>query len=439
MTAIVLLPALWNGFPFVFADTGGYLLGPLTGSLELGRSTLYGAFLTLGIPTDFWFNIVIQALLTAWIIGLVLRIESLARRPALRIAAIAALCVGTSLPWYADQLMPDVFLPLAVLAFYLLAFATSRLRRWQVAGLTAVIAFSTAAHMSVYAVLLLLFVLSAALWTMASRIRLPRPRLLGPCAGIVCGTVLVLASNYASAGAPVFTPGGSTFLFARLLQDGFVKTYLARNCPNPSLALCRYRDELPDQGGDWLWDRESPLAKLGGSSAYAPEARRIIVGSVLQQPGAQLVAVLKGTLAQLGAIATGDGFDAKDTWHTEWTLKEYAPRALLRFDRTAQQHNAIDFRLINLLQIPLAVGATLALPVLVLLCWRRRTDSTALGLTVLTALVANAAVCATFSGVNDRDPEPHRFDSRSRGGLPGRDLVKSGTTASCSRKTGAAR
>ena len=50
-----------------------------------------------------------------------------------------------------------------------------------------------------------------------------------------------------------------------------------------------------------------------GSSAYAPEARRIIVGSVLQQPGAQLVAVLKGTLAQLGAIATGDGFDAKDT------------------------------------------------------------------------------------------------------------------------------
>lgn len=424
MAAIILLPALWNGFPFVFADTGGYLLRPLTGSLDLGRSALYGAFLALGIPTDFWFNIVVQALLTAWITGIVLRAEGLAR-PAARIAAIAILCVGTSLPWYADQLMPDVFLPLAVLAFYLLAFASSRLRRWEVVALTAVIAFSTAAHMSIYAVSLVLFALLAALWASASRTPLPRPRLAGPFTGIVCGTVLILAFNYAIAGLPVFTPGGPTFLFARLLQDGFVKTYLDRNCPNPSLELCRYRGELPDQGDDWLWDGGSPLAKLGGWSAYAPEARRIIVASVLQQPGAQFAAVLKDTLAQLGAVATGNGFDGKDTWHTEWALKEHAPRALLRFDRSAQRNDAIDFHLINLLQIPLAVGASLSLPVLVLLCWRRRTGRTALGLTVLTGLLANAAVCATFSGVNDRYQSRLVSIAVLAAALLCRDLVKS--------------
>jgi hypothetical protein len=249
----------------------------------------------------------------------------------------------------------------------------------------------------------------------------------------------MLASNYAIAGVPVFTPGGPMFLFARLVQDGFVKTYLDRNCPNSFVALCRYRDELPDQGDDWLWDAGSPLAKLGGWSAYTPEAYRIIAGSVLQQPGAQLVAVLKGTLAQLGAVATGDGFDGKDTWHTEWALKEHAPRALLRFDRTAQHHNAIDFRLINLLQIPLAAGATLSLPVLVLLCWRRRTGSTALGLTVLTALIANAAVCATFSGVNDRYQSRIVSMAVLAAAFLCRDLVKSGSTEAASgrRKRGA--
>jgi hypothetical protein len=42
------------------------------------------------------------------------------------------------------------------------------------------------------------------------------------------------------------------------------------------------------------------------------------------------------------------------------------------------------------------------LPVLIALCWRRRSTITPLALMVFAALVANAFVCATFSGVGDR-------------------------------------
>src|SRR3954453_11713538 len=70
---VLLLPALVNGFPFVFADTGGYLARPFERTLALSRSAFYGAFLATGIPLDFWPNVFIQAALTAWLTQIALR------------------------------------------------------------------------------------------------------------------------------------------------------------------------------------------------------------------------------------------------------------------------------------------------------------------------------------------------------------------------------
>lgn len=39
---VLLAPAMWNGFPLIYPDTGGYLERPLTGTLEMGCSAFYG-------------------------------------------------------------------------------------------------------------------------------------------------------------------------------------------------------------------------------------------------------------------------------------------------------------------------------------------------------------------------------------------------------------
>jgi hypothetical protein len=402
--AVILLPAAWNGFPLVFSDTGGYLIRPFVHDLELGRSALYGAFLAAGIAADFWPNVAIQALLCTWTVRLVLRTQGITSL-VLWIAAIAALCAGTSLPWFAGQLEPDVFMPLSVFAFYLIALAAPQLRGWEVAALIAVIAFSVAAHMSIFAVLLLLFAFCAMLRVAVEllAIALPRPRLAGTASSLLLGTMLLLGSNYAIAGVATFTPGGSIFLLGRLLQDGYVKTYLDKKCPDSTLSLCNYRDALPDNSGDWLWDtNNTPLAKLGGWRVFSPEADRIVRDIILQQPGALIVTALKETFQQLATVATGEGLNARNTWHTQWVLQTYAPATVQHFDASAQQNNAFDFHFINALHIPLALGSTLALPILILLCWRRHPGTATLTLTLLAALVANAAVCATFSVVDDR-------------------------------------
>ena len=45
---MLLAPALWNGFPLLQYDTGGYLARWHEGTLVLARSTVYGLFLYLG-------------------------------------------------------------------------------------------------------------------------------------------------------------------------------------------------------------------------------------------------------------------------------------------------------------------------------------------------------------------------------------------------------
>src|SRR5262245_58232857 len=100
MLAALLWPALVNGFPLVFYDTGGYLARPFEQTLDIGRSALYGTFLFLGIPLDFWPNIVAQAMLAAWLVILMLRTHGFGGRPILALLVVLALAALTSLPWY---------------------------------------------------------------------------------------------------------------------------------------------------------------------------------------------------------------------------------------------------------------------------------------------------------------------------------------------------
>src|SRR5450830_1648256 len=105
--AALLWPALWNGFPIVYYDTGGYLARPFEGTLGNGRSALYGAFLALGIPLDFRPNVIAQAAVVAWLVVLTLRVHGSGGRPALATMVVIGLCVLTGLPCKAHCYIPS--------------------------------------------------------------------------------------------------------------------------------------------------------------------------------------------------------------------------------------------------------------------------------------------------------------------------------------------
>ena len=84
-------PALWNGFPLIYPDTGGYLDAPISGALVMGRSALYGLFLYAGALFSFWPNVLLQSALIVWLIVLIIRAHGLGGRPWLTLGVVAML------------------------------------------------------------------------------------------------------------------------------------------------------------------------------------------------------------------------------------------------------------------------------------------------------------------------------------------------------------
>jgi hypothetical protein len=133
---LLLAPALWNGFPLLQYDTGGYLARWFEGYLVPSRSTVYGLFAVAGWPLDFWPEVLVQAAVAVWIISLMLRVYGLRDRPLALLGTVTALAATTSLPWLAGILLTDIFAGTAVLALHLLLFAPASLgRRESAAGL----------------------------------------------------------------------------------------------------------------------------------------------------------------------------------------------------------------------------------------------------------------------------------------------------------------
>src|ERR1700691_4984237 len=92
-TLVLLLPALWNRFPLLEYDTGGYLARWFEGYLVPSRSTTYGLFAVAGWPLDFWPVVLLQSLAAVWIIGLVLRTNRFSVYPIALPAVTAVLAV----------------------------------------------------------------------------------------------------------------------------------------------------------------------------------------------------------------------------------------------------------------------------------------------------------------------------------------------------------
>src|SRR5260370_29999485 len=142
---ILIAPALWNGYPLLQWDTGGYLARWYEGYLVPSRSTVFGLYLHFGEDSSFWINLGIQALATLWILQLTLRVFGMTRP--LRLAAVStALILTTALPWLASTPLTDIFAGLSVLSLFILVLHGDRISGIEKCSLFAVTAFAPATH-----------------------------------------------------------------------------------------------------------------------------------------------------------------------------------------------------------------------------------------------------------------------------------------------------
>src|SRR5207245_9968581 len=115
----LIAPALWNGYPLLQWDTGGYLARWYEGYLVPSRSSVFGLYLHFGEGSSFWINLGINALATLWILQLTLRVFGISQ-PLRLLAMTLVLVLTTSLPWLASTLLTDIFAGLSVLSLFIL-------------------------------------------------------------------------------------------------------------------------------------------------------------------------------------------------------------------------------------------------------------------------------------------------------------------------------
>ncbi|WP_414641386.1 hypothetical protein [Bradyrhizobium sp.] len=397
---MLLAPALWNGYPLLQWDTGGYLARWYEGYLVPSRSTVFGLYLHFGEGSSFWLDLGIQALATLWLLQLTLRVFGIVG-PLRTLGLALALVVTTALPWLASMLLTDIFAGLSILSLFLLVLHDDKLSRLERFSLFVFTAFAAATHSATLAVLLGLCCTG---W-------LARPFLNGRIAIVplargtltaVAGAGMLLAANFALSGELAWTPGGYGVAFGRMLQDGIVTRYLRDHCPQAKLKLCPYRDQLPATADEFLWGK-SMFNTLGRFNGLNDEMGFITLHSLAEYPLWQAEAAIMATGIQLISVGTGEGTNG---WipHTYGIIEHYIPAQVKAMRAAHQQHWDLNFTVINWLHIPVALASMLlAFGIFANSIWRRRIDDVALlAGTVSLALLGNAFVCGVLSGPHDR-------------------------------------
>jgi hypothetical protein len=401
-----LLAAVWNGFPLVFYDTGAYLVEGLQGAFLVERSPVYSLFLAAsGSAFSLWPVIVLQSLLTAYVLWEVARIE-LPRLSQGQFCVIGlVLTLFTGIAWYTGQVEPDCMTALVVLGSYLLLFRSESLgrRRALMVAITGLAVACHPSHLGLAAGLIML----GLLWKFFVRRRPPillALRLIPAMASLLLALSLTFASNYALTGQIFFSRAGPVFLFARLMQDGIVKRLLHDSCTGPETPyrLCAYQDHLAATANGWLWGNNPAFKALGGFASSQAEDQRIIVDSLKRYPLLHLRMAAIDSVQQFFAFKTGDGIESQE-WILRPQIGRLMPGQLPAYLSARQQKGQIRFRILNMVHVTVGMLSLLALAVLLQQAWvRRHWEQGLFPALVLAALIGNAIICGTVSNVHDR-------------------------------------
>jgi hypothetical protein len=400
-----------NGFPLLFADSGTYLRIGTELYFPLDRPATYGLLIApLHFLGGLWAVAIAQALFALWLIGRVLAVATGLKTPWLLAAAAIVLALFSSLPWFAGQLMPDMFASFVGLVLFLILFGGDRLMRWERTFLPLLLAGLVSLHLSH-------LILAAAVIVVATLVMWiggdPRNAVRDGARGVGgLALALLVLSSMNLIGAGSFQPSSQTnaFLLARLLDGRVAQPVFRSMCRDERLMLCIMlpaveNGRVPLPGQSYLWDMSLPRGRLmrEDPQRVKREEQAIVARSIATRPEAVVRLAVMGWLDQLVTARSADGLIAYGPdMMVSRQIHNHFPAELAASNRSLQQQGRLQ-RLAVLPDRQIALVFSLCSPLLIFHAWRRR-DHRLVGLAsvIVTMIIVNAAVCGILSGVFDR-------------------------------------
>ncbi|MBC7381799.1 MAG: hypothetical protein H7296_02260 [Bacteroidia bacterium] len=291
-TVVLLLPALYNGYPYIYSDTGTYIYSGFEGKVPIDRPLTYGLFVRhSSLASSLWFTVFAQALLASSLIWLMIDaiFKSVRCKTRVYIISIVMLSLFSSLTWFTTFIMADHFSALAYLLLFLLMYIPVRNKIIFLASSLTYLFFTSMHLTNAPGHLFILIVL------VICKLLIPAFKHFFSWNQIRIGYFVVLLNfvftptiHWLFSGEFVTTKAGHLFITARNVENGSLKAYLDDNCENKAYRLCNYKDSLPQAGSDFLWKSESPLYRLGGWEKNAEEYKAINTNILLTPKYLQL-------------------------------------------------------------------------------------------------------------------------------------------------------
>ena len=412
-SAALLWVALYNRYPLVNPDSANYLLTSITHRVIAPyRSPIYSVFIqATNFHTTPWLVIFAQSMFSVFVLYLVF--DCLApsdldarARTGWFAALIAFLSLGSSLPWMASEIMPDLFTGFLLLALFPLLF-DNNLGPWRRAILSGIVGLCVGVHLSHLAILLILLpaILAALYLGRDSRgFGVLWKRVAGWALIPAMVAVLGIATlNWTGGVGFTVSPGGNSLLLGRLFTSGLAQDYLHGHCRSESYVACRHLDSLPKDQYELLFGGPL-LQEMGGWRA--PEVTRLVLATVRAYPGRFLLDCVRQTGMQFVSLGSDDPVilqAGRDwLWITQVILAQYPGDRTAFFD--SEQNRGSLLRMASRIS-PLHVAVFwLCLGANLLLCLRTRQAPQVrlLFWFTLLLLLANAFLTGALSAVTPR-------------------------------------
>ncbi len=406
-------PALYNGYPLLFPDSMSYIQGgpPVARALFLHnfagyfgvRSFIY----SLGILPFHWSItpwpvVALHALLTAYIIWMVVR-SILPRQTVIRyFALLVPLTLLTGVGWVVSLIMPDIMGPVLYLSIYLLVFAPETLSRGERLTVVPIACWAAASHVTHLILAAGMCVLLASLLVFLRQSTHLRWRAVG-----VVGMIVLIAAAAQFAlhtylyGKPLLNGEGPPFLTARIIADGPGRWYLERNCANGRLAICDYVHGLPETADNFLWDANGiwQNASPDRQELLRQQETPFVLATLRAYPREQLFISFRNFWQQLTTFGVSNGPNA-------WVLEKFEnalPGARSRYMQSRQAQQTLPNEFFTSVQIWVVILSLVSMGVLTPFVWRHAPPRfVGLAAVIFFTVIANAFVTGVLSEVDDR-------------------------------------
>jgi len=406
-------PALLNRYPLLYADSLSYLGEglPILHALRHRPVTfiaMRSEFYSLGIFVFHWGIspwpvVMLQALLTAYVVWLVTRAIVVRHTVAKYLILMTLLSAFTSMSWYVSLVMPDILGSLLYLSICLLVFAPETLSKPEHWAVALIAWFGIVSHSTHLVLTLWIIALLAALLLFKSRLMQHRGRALGEIALlVVIAAVAQVALHSYLYHEPSLNGRRLPYLSARFVADGPERWYLQQHCATEQWVLCANVKNLPDNDDEFIWGDNTIWTKSSPADQQLilKQEMPLLLATLRAYPRQQLAISLGSFVQQLNDFGVND-FD-NNTW-MEDSIEETMPGAHARYERSLQARSVVPTTFFTQLQRWPIYAAIFLIAASLPWLWRTcQTRFMGFLIVILPTLIANAFITAVASEVDSR-------------------------------------